>query len=162
MNLKMPEPRTVELLSIGALATRTGLSITAIRFYEAEGLVRAQRNAGGQRRFLRSDIRRLSFIKICQGLGFSLADIRHTLNRLPDGRTPTKRDWERLSREFSRNIDERIEALSQLRDNLTGCIGCGCLSLAKCRLYNPNDKAANFGAGPRYLMGDESDSVVES
>lgn len=147
------------MLSIGKLASRTGLSITAIRFYEDEGLVRAQRNAGGQRRFSRGDIRRLSFVKICQGLGFSLADVRQALSGLPDGRTPTKRDWEKLSREFSKDIDERIEALTQLRDTLTGCIGCGCLSLAKCRLYNPDDKAASLGAGPRYLMGDKADSA---
>jgi len=153
----MPKSRIVELLSIGKLASRTGLSITAIRFYEAEGLVNARRNAGGQRRFVRGDIRRLSFVKISQGLGFSLADIRQALSKLPDGRTPTKRDWENLSREFARNIDERIDALSQLRETLTGCIGCGCLSLAKCRLYNPDDTAAKYGAGPRYLMGDKSE-----
>jgi len=153
----MPKSRIVELLSIGKLASRTGLSITAIRFYEAEGLVCARRNAGGQRRFVRGDIRRLSFVKISQGLGFSLADIRQALSKLPDGRTPTKRDWENLSREFARNIDERIDALSQLRETLTGCIGCGCLSLAKCRLYNPDDTAAKYGAGPRYLMGDKSE-----
>lgn len=155
----MPKSATSEMLSIGKLASRTGLSITAIRFYEDEGLVRAQRNAGGQRRFSRGDIRRLSFVKICQGLGFSLADVRQALSGLPDGRTPTKRDWEKLSREFSKDIDERIDALTQLRDTLTGCIGCGCLSLAKCRLYNPDDKAASLGAGPRYLMGDKADSA---
>ena len=153
----MPQSRTVELLSIGKLATRTGLSITAIRFYEAEGLVSARRNAGGQRRFTRGDIRRLSFVKISQGLGFSLADIRLALSKLPDARTPNKRDWEALSREFAKNIDERIGALSKLRETLTGCIGCGCLSLAKCRLYNPEDSAARHGAGPRYLMGDKPD-----
>lgn len=152
----MPKIRSVELLPIGKLASRTGLSITAIRFYEAEGLVSARRNAGGQRRFSRGDIRRLSFVKICQGLGFSLADIRQALSKLPDGRTPTKRDWEALSSEFAKDIDERIAALSQLRETLTGCIGCGCLSLARCRLYNPGDSAAQYGAGPRYLMGDKS------
>lgn len=152
---KLAGNRDTEFLSIGNLASRTGLSITAIRFYEAEGLISAGRNAGGQRRFERKDIRRLSFIKICQGLGFSLSKIRQVLLKLPEGRTPTKRDWEKLSREFSQDIDERIEALSQLRETLTGCIGCGCLSLAKCHLYNPNDKAATYGAGPRYLMGDE-------
>jgi MerR family redox-sensitive transcriptional activator SoxR len=157
MILKMATSRAVELLSIGKLASRTGLSITAIRFYEAEGLVSARRNAGGQRRFTRGDIRRLSFVKISQGLGFSLADIRHALSKLPDARTPNKRDWEALSREFAKNIDERIDALSKLRETLTGCIGCGCLSLAKCRLYNPGDSAAQHGAGPRFLMGDKSD-----
>jgi MerR family redox-sensitive transcriptional activator SoxR len=153
----MPKSRTVELLSIGDLATRTGLSITAIRFYEAEGLVSARRNAVGQRRFTRGDIRRLSFVKISQGLGFSLADIRLALSKLPDGRTPNKRDWEALSREFAKNLDERIDALSRLCETLTGCIGCGCLSLAKCRLCNSGDTAAQHGAGPRYLMGDKPD-----
>jgi len=154
----MPRSRTVELLSIGKLASRTGLSITAIRFYEAEGLVTARRNAGGQRRFTRADIRRLSFIKISQGLGFSLSDIRQVLLNLPDKRTPTKRDWEKLSREFAADIDKRIEALSKLQSTLTSCIGCGCLSLAKCRLYNPDDEAAKHGPGPRYLMGDKPES----
>jgi len=157
----MANSRTVELLSIGKLATRTGLSITAIRFYEAEGLVNARRNSGGQRRFTRADIRRLSFVKICQGLGFTLADVREALSKLPDGRTPTKRDWESLSREFSKDIDERISALTQLQETLTGCIGCGCLSLAKCRLYNPDDSAIQYGAGPRYLMGDKPDLKTE-
>lgn len=150
----MRKEKVVAMLPIGQLSSRTGLSVTAIRFYEAEGLVSSQRNAGGQRRFLRSNIRRLSFVKICQGLGFSLADIREALSLLPDGRTPTKRDWEKLSRGFAQDIDQRIHALSQLRDTLNGCIGCGCLSLAKCRLYNPDDKAASKGVGPRYLMGD--------
>lgn len=159
MTTKTSKSTAVEWLPIGKLAERTGLSITAIRFYEAEGLVSAQRNAGGQRRFLRSDIRRLSFVKICQGLGFPLAEIRQALSELPDGRTPTKRDWEKLSRGFIKEIDARIETLSQLRETLTGCIGCGCLSLAKCRLYNPDDKAASKGAGPRYLMGDKSEGA---
>lgn len=153
----MSKSRATELLSIGKLAERTGLSITAIRFYEAEGLVSSRRNAGGQRRFVRGDIRRLSFVKISQGLGFSLSDIRLALLKLPDNRTPTKRDWENLSRQFAKDIDERIDALTQLRDTLTGCIGCGCLSLAKCRLYNPDDVASKYGAGPRYLMGDRSE-----
>ena len=152
----MQKAAAAKLLSIGKLASRTGLSITAIRFYEAENLVSARRNAGGQRLFTRGDIRRLSFIKICQGLGFSLAEIRQALSELPDGRTPTKRDWEKLSSQFCVDIDQRIEALSRLRDTLTGCIGCGCLSLAKCRLYNPEDKAAMYGPGPRYLLGDDA------
>ncbi len=151
---KPPAP----LLSIGSLSERTGLSITAIRFYESKGLIASQRNAGGQRRFLRSDIRRLSFIKICQNLGYTLIEIREALSALPDSRTPTKRDWERLSRDFSRDIDQRIETLTQLREKLTGCIGCGCLSLAKCKLYNPGDYAAALGSGPRYLMGDKPET----
>ncbi len=155
----MSKKSAVSALPIGKLASRTGLSVTAIRFYEAEGLVSSLRNAGGQRRFSRSDVRRLSFVKICQGLGFSLAEIRAALSRLPDGRTPTKRDWEKLSREFSKDIEQRIQALTQLRDTLSGCIGCGCLSLSKCRLYNPDDRAAELGAGPRYLMGESPDDI---
>lgn len=143
-----------EVLTIGRLAERTGLAVSAIRFYEERGLVRSSRNSGGQRRFDRATIRRLSFIRIAQQLGFSLADIRDQLDGLPDQRTPTVRDWEKLSRRFAHDIDRRIESLVQLREKLTQCIGCGCLSLARCRLYNPDDRAAELGAGPRYLLGD--------
>lgn len=141
-------------LSIGELANRTGLAITAIRFYETEGLVAPTRNAGGQRRFKRGDMRRLAFIKISQNLGFSLSEIREALSTLPDGRTPTKKDWERLSKHFAQQIDQRINGLVELRENLSSCIGCGCLSMSSCRLYNPQDAAASLGAGPRYLLGD--------
>ncbi len=147
-------------ISIGELALRTGLAITAIRYYEQEQLISPTRNAGGQRRYKRSDIRRLSFVKISQNLGFSLADIRQLLAGLPDERTPTKRDWERLSKHFAHEIDERIQGLMLLRENLSGCIGCGCLSLSSCKLYNPGDAAASLGPGPRYLMGDHSDDVT--
>ncbi len=147
-------------LAIGELSKRTGLAITALRFYEAEGLLQPTRNAGGQRRFKRGDIRRLAFIKISQSLGFSLNDIRAALATLPDGRTPTKRDWERLSKKFVADIDQRIAGLTQLRENLTTCIGCGCLSMSSCRLYNPDDAAAKLGAGPRYLLGDNATDVT--
>lgn len=151
----MRKPRTPQPnLSIGELANRTGLAITAIRFYETEGLVAPTRNAGGQRRFKRGDIRRLAFIKISQNLGFSLSEIRKALSTLPDGRTPTKKDWQRLSKHFAQQIDQRINGLVELRENLSSCIGCGCLSLSSCRLYNPKDAAASLGAGPRYLLGD--------
>ncbi len=143
-------------LSIGELANRTGFAITAIRFYESEGLVSSTRNASGHRRFKRGDIRRLAFIKISQNLGFSLSEIRDTLSTLPDRRTPTKRDWERLSKHFAQQIDQRISGLVQLRENLSTCIGCGCLSLSSCQLFNPKDAAAALGAGPRYLLGDSS------
>ena len=144
-------------LPIGVIAERTGLAVSAIRFYEDAGLIRPDRNAGGQRRFLRSDIRRLSFIRIAQGLGFSLAEIRAALASLPEGRTPTKADWSRLSRRFRRVLDARIAQMETLRDKLDGCIGCGCLSLKTCALYNPDDRAAGAGAGPRYLLGDAPD-----
>ncbi len=146
-------------IAIGELARRTGLAVSAIRFYEELGLVHPERNAGGQRRFLKSDIRRLSFVIIAQQLGFSLDQICDQFERLPDARTPNARDWQKISRGFRAELDQKIDALTRLRDNLDGCIGCGCLSLAKCKLYNPEDKAASRGAGPRYLMGDRSDEI---
>ncbi len=141
-------------LSIGALAERTGLAVSAIRYYEAQGLIAPWRNAGGQRRFLRADIRRLSFVMIAQKFGFSLPEIRELLNRLPGGRTPTREDWAGIGESFRLELDKRIETLQRLRENLDGCIGCGCLSLPNCALYNPHDRAAQNGPGPRYLMGD--------
>lgn len=143
-----------ELLSIGQVAERTGLSVSAIRFYESEKLVTAIRNAGGHRRFRRWDLRHLSFILIAQQMGFSLSTIRATLESLPKGRTPTRRDWARISRKFRADLDTRIETLTRMRERLDGCIGCGCLSLTNCALYNPEDRAASRGAGPRYLIGD--------
>lgn len=145
-------------ISIGQLADRTGLSVSAIRYYETQDLITPERNSGGQRRFLRSDIRRLSFVLIAQQFGYSIDDIRQQLFLLPSGRTPTKRDWARIGRSFGRQLDEKIEALQKMRDNLDGCIGCGCLSLEACALYNPADIAAKKGAGPRYLMGDKAEA----
>ncbi len=146
-------------ISIGALANRTGLAVSAIRFYEELGLVHPERNAGGQRRFLKSDIRRLSFVIIAQQLGFSLDQICDSLESLPNGRTPSAKDWSQISMSFREDLDRKIETLTRLRNNLDGCIGCGCLSLSKCKLYNSDDKAAKRGAGPRYLMGDRSDEI---
>ena len=123
-------------LMIGKVAARTGVAVSAIRFYEEAGLVTAGRNKGGQRVFDAADIRRISFIIIAQKLGFSLKHIKNQLDGLPNQRTPTKKDWEKISLSFSVDIDERIAALVQLRDNLTSCIGCGCLSLKVCSLYN--------------------------
>lgn len=139
---------------IGKVAERTGIAVSAIRFYEEKGLVSSERNTGGQRVFAASDIRRISFIIIAQKLGFSLTEIKAELSKLPEERTPTKRDWDRISRTFSRDIDVRIEALTSLKDKLSACIGCGCLSLKVCALYNKDDIANTKGAGPRYLMGD--------
>lgn len=146
-------------LSIGALSRRTGLAVSAIRHYEAQGLIAPWRNAGGQRRFQRADIRRLSFVMIAQQFGFSLPQIKALLDRLPGGRTPTAEDWAHLGEEFRGHLDRRIDTLTRLRDRLDGCIGCGCLSLPKCALYNPNDRAARRGTGPRYLVGDDPDTV---
>jgi MerR family redox-sensitive transcriptional activator SoxR len=142
------------LLSIGQLARRTGLSVSAIRFYETRGLVTAVRTGGNQRRFLRSDIRRLSFAQIAQQLGLSLAEIEAELATLPQGRAPTRQDWQAISRRIRGVLGARIEMLERTRDRLDGCIGCGCLSLDKCALYNRNDRAAAGGAGPRFLLGD--------
>jgi MerR family redox-sensitive transcriptional activator SoxR len=151
-----------DLLPIGKLADRTGLSVSAIRFYEARGLVSALRNRGGQRRFLRSDIRRLSFIRIAQQLGFTIDEIQAQLATLPQGRTPTLADWERISTEFRTVLDERIAGLQRIRRKLDECIGCGCLSLAKCALYNPEDRLRHRGPGPRLLMGDPPPAGAEN
>jgi MerR family redox-sensitive transcriptional activator SoxR len=142
------------LLSIGELARRTGLSVSAIRFYEARGLVTAVRTAGNQRRFLRADLRRVSFALIAQQLGLSLGEIAAELATLPQGRAPTRADWQAISRRIRGALQDRIAVLERTRDRLDGCIGCGCLSLARCALYNPGDRAAVAGPGPRYLVGD--------
>ena len=144
------------LLSIGELARRTGLSVSAIRFYEARGLVSAIRTAGNQRRFLRSDIRRLSFCLIAQRLGLTLAEIEAELATLPQGRAPTAEDWRTISARLRGALDARIAMLERTRELLDGCIGCGCLSLDRCALYNPGDRAARAGAGPRFLLGDRA------
>jgi MerR family redox-sensitive transcriptional activator SoxR len=142
------------LLSIGELSRRTGMSVSAIRFYESRGLVKAVRTRGNQRRFLRADIRRLSFALIAQQLGLTLAEIEVELSTLPLARAPTRQDWQAISRRIRGTIQARIDLLQSTRERLDGCIGCGCLSLAKCRLYNPDDRAARGGAGPRFLLGD--------
>lgn len=147
-----PSPRRG--LSIGDLAARTGLAPSAIRYYEEEGLVHPVRSNGGTRRFDRADIRRLSFVMIAQGLGFSLSDIRVALAGLPTHRAPSKSDWSRIAADFREVLDARISRMTELRARLDGCIGCGCLSLEACALYNPADRAARRGSGPRYLLGD--------
>lgn len=148
----MPEIRSQGLLTIGEVASRTGLAVSAIRYYDDEGLVSARRTPGGKRMFIRSDIRRLSFILIAQRMGFSLEDIRAQLKQLPLERTPTKRDWEKISSGFRARLDARIGMLERLRDRLDGCIGCGCLSLDACKLYNPDDRAHQTGTGPRLVV----------
>ena len=149
----MPPPA---LLTIGELARRTGLSVSAIRYYEARGLVGAIRTSGNQRRFLRSDIRRLSFALIAQRCGLTLAEIESELARLPLGRAPSRADWTAISTRLRSTLDERIAMLEATRDRLDGCIGCGCLSLEVCALYNPEDRAARGGPGPRFLLGDKA------
>ena len=160
--MQRPAPSPADMLPIGYIANRTGLAVSAIRFYEEKGLIRSVRAASGQRRFARADIRRLSFVKIAQSMGFTLPQIRDTLDELPNGRTPTARDWAAISKRFRGALDQKITALEKMRDELDGCIGCGCLSLEKCRLYNPSDGAAKMGAGPRYLLGNSSDDVTKA
>ena len=142
-----------DLLPIGDLARRTGLSVSAIRYYESKGLLEPHRTGGNQRRFLRSDIRRLSFILIAQLLGLSLGEIEGQLARLPQGRTPNAKDWAAISRSIRDQLDARIAELQRARENLDGCIGCGCLSLKNCALYNPEDTLATKGPGPRIVIG---------
>ena len=142
----------MELLTIGDLAARSGVAPSALRFYEREGLIRATRTSGNQRRYQRAELRRVAFIKVSQQVGISLDEIRSALHSLPDGRTPTKADWARLSAHWRKELDSRIALMERLRDQLTGCIGCGCLSLKRCTLYNPDDRRAAEGPGPRALL----------
>jgi len=142
-------------LTIGAVSERSGVSASALRFYESEGLVHATRTDGGQRRYARDALRRVSFIRVAQQVGLSLDEIREALASLPQNRTPTARDWQRLSNSWRPRIDHQIAMLERLRDRLAGCIGCGCLSLKFCRLLNPDDQAAQRGPGPRYILDDE-------
>ncbi len=153
---------TDPMISIGDLAKRAGVAASALRFYEAEGLLSSARSAGGRRYYPRSDMRRVAFIRAGQAVGLSLDDIRAALSTLPDKRTPTKADWERLSRSWRPLLDEKIAAMTRLRDTLSNCIGCGCLSLKACALYNPGDAAKAKGAGARYLMGDSAADVMKA
>jgi len=146
-------------MTIGELAERAGVSTSTLRFYEAEGLIDAERSSGGQRRYRREVLRRVSFIRVAQRLGMTLEEIRAALASLPEARTPTKADWARISRAWAPRLDERIAELQRLRDDLDSCIGCGCLSLKACALYNPADAAARLGSGPRYLLGDSFDDL---
>ncbi len=141
-------------ITITTLGRRTGLAASALRFYEERGLLHAARTRGGSRRFRRSDIRRVSFIRILQQFGFSLSRIGEVLAGLPDHRTPTEADWRGIGEGLRDEIDARIATLEKMRDSLDGCIGCGCLSLKRCALYNPKDKAGTNGPGARYLMGE--------
>jgi MerR family redox-sensitive transcriptional activator SoxR len=142
-------------LTIGALSDRTGVSQSALRFYEAKGLIHATRSAGGQRRYARATLRRVSFIRIAQQVGLRLDEIHAALASLPDNRTPDHKDWERLSTSWRPRIDAQIAMLERLRDRLHGCIGCGCLSLRTCQLLNPGDHVAQRGPGPRYILEDD-------
>ncbi|CAM3654687.1 redox-sensitive transcriptional activator SoxR [Occultella aeris] len=137
------------VLTVGELSARSGVAPSALHFYERQGLISAERTAGNQRRYRRDTLRRVAFIRVSQRVGVPLARIRLALDSLPSGRTPTKADWARLSRMWRSELDERIAALEHLRDDLTGCIGCGCLSLRTCTLQNPSDTLGATGTGPR-------------
>ncbi|HVO06607.1 MAG TPA: redox-sensitive transcriptional activator SoxR [Burkholderiaceae bacterium] len=147
-------PAAEPWLTIGAFAQRCGVAASTLRFYEAQGLLRGRRSAGGHRQYRRADLRRVAFVRAAQAVGLSLQQVRDALGALPEGRTPTQADWQRLAQGWKPLLDARIGALTRLRDQLTSCIGCGCLSLKRCALYNPDDTAAARGAGARYLMGD--------
>jgi MerR family redox-sensitive transcriptional activator SoxR len=144
----------METLAIGDFAARSGVAPSALRYYEKEGLIRSARTGGNQRRYQRSELRRVAFIRIAQQVGVSLDEIREALATLPDNRTPTKADWSRLSARWRRRLEERITLMERLRDQLTGCIGCGCLSMQRCKLINPDDRLAATGSGPRKLLGE--------
>jgi MerR family redox-sensitive transcriptional activator SoxR len=141
-------------LTIGEVAARTGLAPSALRFYERRGLIRAERTDGNQRRYTRSTLRRLAFIQAGSAAGIPLGQVRAGLETLPAERAPTAADWDRLSRAWREDLDDRIAVLGALRDRLTTCIGCGCLSLETCAMLNPEDEAAEQGSGARYLLRD--------
>lgn len=138
-------------LSVGEVARRSGVPVSTLHFYESKGLIRSQRTLGNQRRYPREVLRRVAVIKVAQRVGIPLASIREALAALPRGRAPTVDDWAALSRRWKADLDARIEALTKLRDQLNGCIGCGCLSIKACRLRNPYDALAEEGPGPRLL-----------
>ncbi len=138
-------------LTIGQIAERADLAVSAVRFYEDEGLVRATRSEAGHRTFERGELRRITFISVCQSLGYTLAEIATALESLPAGRTPTEKDWQRLAVKFSADLDQRIKALVVLQEKLSGCIGCGCLSMTECELYNSDDQIRSQGPGARVL-----------
>jgi MerR family redox-sensitive transcriptional activator SoxR len=149
-----PVARPEQLLAIGEVADRTGVAPSALRFYESEGLIASTRTSGGQRRYDREVLRRIAFVRVAQRVGLGLDEIRRSLDSLPRSRTPTKADWSRLSRTWRPVLDEQIEVLTRLRDQLGECIGCGCLSLKSCALYNPDDRASRLGTGARYLLAE--------
>ena len=143
-----------ELMTIGEVARRSGVAASALRFYEERGLIRSERAGSGHRRYPRSVLRRIAFVVFAQRVGLTLEEIGSEMSRLPPDRAPARRDWARLSSKWSARIDGRIAELERLKAGLTECIGCGCLSLERCKLSNPGDRAAGLGPGPRYWIGD--------
>jgi MerR family redox-sensitive transcriptional activator SoxR len=147
----MALPNTI---TITELSQRSGVPASALRFYESLGLIASERTSGNHRRYPRATLRVVAIIRAAQGLGLSLQEIGDALQSLPEGRTPTPEDWERMATAWGASLDSRIKQLRKLRDDLSGCIGCGCLSLERCALLNQGDRAAARGPGPRYLIGD--------
>jgi MerR family redox-sensitive transcriptional activator SoxR len=152
--------RLPDHLTIGEVAHRSGVAPSALRFYEDVGLVSAERTSGNQRRYRRHVLRRLAFIRAAQRVGLSLDEIQHALDSLPSSRTPTTADWQKVSREWSSRIERQIDELNRLKTKLTGCVGCGCLSLRTCLLTNPDDYQGDRGAGPAWLATDENDGEI--
>lgn len=148
---KLDPNRIPKDLSVGEVAARSGVAVSALHFYESKGLIRSWRTAGNQRRYPRDVLRRVAIIKVAQRIGIPLASIRQALMALPKGRTPTAQDWNRLSARWKADLDDRIDKLTKLRDQLNDCIGCGCLSIKVCRLRNPWDALSEQGPGPRLL-----------
>ncbi len=144
-----------DLLTITEVSRRSGVASSALRFYEKQGLIRSERSGSGHRRYARAVLRQIAFIVFAQKMGLTLPEIGAELAKLPDNRAPAQADWARISANWTRRIDERIQELQRLREGLTECIGCGCLSLKRCRLANPGDWAARLGPGPRYWIGDK-------
>ncbi|TYB36737.1 redox-sensitive transcriptional activator SoxR [Micromonospora sp. AP08] len=147
-------------LTIGQLSERSGVAPSALRYYERLGLIRAERTGGNQRRYARTELRRVAFIRISQQVGVSLEEIREALDSLPSARTPTPDDWAALSKSWRDRLDEKIRLLGKLRDDLDGCIGCGCLSLQRCTLYNPGDALATEGPGARLMLPREGSGAA--
>ena len=149
----MEEPRWDQAeLTVGQLAARSGVAVSALHFYERQGLIKSRRTSGNQRRYKRDALRRVALIRIAQRVGIPLAEVATVLALLPDGRTPTRHDWQRISQCWQAELDQRIHYLQQLRDDFTDCIGCGCLSIDRCRLANPYDQLGKHGPGPRRLL----------
>ena len=138
-------------LPIGEISTRSGVAASALRFYEDQGLIRSRRTAGNQRQYQRSTLRRIAFVQAAQRVGLSLSEIRQALDSLPEDRTPTRSDWSKLSKGWRGRLEQRIAELERLRDDLDDCIGCGCLSLQRCSLYNHQDRLSGQGPGARLL-----------
>ncbi len=151
----------MDWLTIGELSSRAGVATSALRFYETKGLIASERTDGNQRRYPRATLRRVALIRAGQEIGLSLSELSDALATLPHEKTPTKADWTKLSRSWRNRLDAQIQEMIALRDELSDCIGCGCLSLKSCAIFNPGDAASDLGTGPRYLLGDSSEDLVK-